>query len=100
RMKLGWYLNRLRSMEPAEVVHRFGEAARKRASRGRHEGWERYPAPASIVPIPGLRERLLAASPEARVAIAVAADTILAGRFSALGRDWPPRHPAALFPAE
>jgi hypothetical protein len=100
RMKLGWYINRLRSMEPAEVLHRFGEAARKRASRGRDEGWGRYPAPKTIVPIPGLRDRVLAASPEARIAIAAAADAALAGRFAALGREWPARAPEALFPPE
>ncbi len=99
-MKLGWYINRLRSMEPAEVMHRFGEAALRRVSRGRHEGWERYPAPASLAPIPGLRDRLHLAPPELRQAIAAAADATLAGRFSALGRDWPPRDPAALFPPE
>lgn len=99
-MKLGWYINRLRSMEPAEVLHRFGEAARKRASRTRHEGWQRYPSPATITPIPGLRERVLSASPEARVAIAAAADAVLAGRFGALGREWPQRPVTALFPPE
>lgn len=99
-MKLGWYINRLRSMEPAEVVHRLGEAAKKRASRGRHEGWAQYPAPDHIVPIPGLRERVLTADAEMRAAIAGAASATLAGRFSALGREWPERAPRALFPPE
>jgi len=99
-MKLGWYINRLRSMEPAEVLHRFGEAAKKRASRGRHEGGGRYPAPERIVPIPGLRERVLAADAAQRSAILEAAATILAGKFSALGRDWPRRDPASLFPPD
>lgn len=98
-MKLGWYINRLRSMEPAEVLHRLGEAARKRASKGRHEGWARYPAPETLPTLPGLRHRLAGADPAARAAIAAAAAATLAGRFSALGRDWPARDAAELFPA-
>ncbi len=99
-MKLGWYLNRLRSMEPAEVAHRFAEAAKKRASRGRHEGWSRYPAPDRIVPIPGFRDRIRAAGPEHRAAIGSAAAGVFAGRFEALGRSWPERQQDDLFPAE
>ena len=99
-MKLGWYINRLRSMEPAEVVHRFAEAMKKRASRSAHEGWARYPAPERIVPIPGLRERILAAGPAERDTMAAAARRALDGKFSALGREWPRRAPEDLFPAE
>ncbi len=97
-MRLGWYINRLRSMEPAEVLHRLGEAARKRASKGRHEGWARYPAADRLPTLPGLAERLTEADPATRAAIAAAAAETLAGRFSALGRHWPQRDPADLFP--
>jgi len=97
-MRLGWYINRLRSMEPAEVLHRLGEAMKQRASKGRHEGWARYPATGALPTLPGLRQRLADADPAARAAIATAAATTLAGRFSALGRDWPERDPAELFP--
>ncbi|WP_439602929.1 heparinase II/III family protein [Devosia sp.] len=97
-MKLGWYINRLRSMEPAEVLHRLGEAARKRASKGRHEGWARYPAADALPTLPGLRDRFAAADPATRAAIAAAAAATLAGRFRALGRDWPERDPTDLFP--
>lgn len=97
-MKLGWYINRLRSMEPAEVLHRLGEAVKKRASRGRHEGWARYPAPARLPALPGLDERILAADAATRAAIAAAAAGTLAGQFSALGRAWPRRDAAGLFP--
>ena len=99
-MKLGWYINRLRSMEPAEVVHRFAEVMKKRASRSAHEGWARYPAPGRIIPIPAVRERFLAAGPAERDTIADAARQSLDGHFSALGRDWPRRAPDDLFPAE
>ncbi|MDF2984446.1 MAG: heparinase [Devosia sp.] len=97
-MKLGWYINRLRSMEPAEVLHRLGEAAKQRISKGRHEGWARYPAPQTLPTLPGLRDRLAGADEATRTAIAAAAAKTLAGRFSALGRDWPDRNPADLFP--
>lgn len=97
-MRLGWYINRLRSMEPAEVVHRLGEAVKKRASKGRHEGWARYPAADRIPALPGLRDRIAVADAPTRAAIAAAAANTLAGHFSALGRDWPQRGSAELFP--
>lgn len=87
-MKLGWYINRLRSMGPAEIVHRVAEAGRKRRSRGRHEGWDRYEA-GTLPSLPGLREAVLAADAPMRVAIAEAAAGVIAGRFEALGRQWP-----------
>ena len=48
--------------------------------------------------LPGLRDRLAAADPATRAAIAAAAAATLAGRYRALGRDWPERHPTDLFP--
>lgn len=98
-MKLGWYINRLRSMSPAEVAHRLVEAGRKRASRGRHEGWARYPA-GQLPTLPALRDAVLKADAPMRATIASAAAGVLAGRFAALGRDWPDRAPEALFPPE
>lgn len=87
-MQFGWYINRLRSMAPAEIAHRIVEAGRKRRSRGRHEGWERYEAgPLSL--LPGLREAVLKADRPMRAAIAEAAARVIAGRFEALGRRWP-----------
>ena len=61
-MKLGWYINRLRSMGPAEIAHRVAEAVRKRRSRGRHEGWARY-EPGPLPSLPWLREAILKADP-------------------------------------
>lgn len=87
-MKLGWYINRLRSMGPAEIAHRVVEAARRRRSRGRHEGWERY-APAALPTLPVLRDTVLKADAAMREAIAEAAEDVIAGRFEALGRHWP-----------
>ena len=98
-MSLAWYLHRLRAMSPGELAHRVGEKLKKQRARGRLEGWARYPGSA-ITPLPGLRERLMAAGPELRGQIRQAAKTVLAGRFSALGADWPERPGRDLFPAE
>lgn len=99
-MKLGWYINRLRSMGPAEVAHRVVESVRKRRSRGRHEGWARY-EPGPLPSLPGLREAILMADPAMRKAIGLSAAGVLAGHFEALGRAWPAEavvgFPAALW---
>ncbi|WP_027151380.1 heparinase II/III-family protein [Mesorhizobium sp. WSM2561] len=99
-MRIGWYINRLRSMEPAEVLHRLGEQRRRIASRRRDDGWERYASPRLHPVLRGLRDAALAATPAQRQAIAAAAQNTLAGQFSALGRIWPRRDPNRLFPPE
>src|SRR5690606_5712514 len=99
-VKLGWYLNRLRSMEPAEIAHRLVEQQRKTISKYRGGGW-RGPAAGALHPVfPQWRAALLNAAPAQRQAIAKAAEDALQGRFSALGRDWPARDPQALYPAD
>ncbi|MDB5555538.1 MAG: heparinase [Rhizobium sp.] len=99
-MRLGWYIARLRSMGPAELLHRLDEKRRKIVSRGRDEGWERYPASGLQPVFPGLRDIASTASPDLRRAIAAAAENTLTGHFTALGREWPTRDPANLFPPE
>lgn len=98
-MSLSWYLNRLRSMGPREIAHRAGAKLRAERSRGRHEGWARFAQrgdrPASL---PWLREAVAVASDEERTAIKRVAGSVLAGRFSALGQEWPQRQPDDLFP--
>ncbi|TIN15964.1 MAG: heparinase, partial [Mesorhizobium sp.] len=88
-MRIGWYINRLRSMEPAEVLHRLGEQRRRIASRRRDGGWQRYASPRLHPVLRGLRDAVLAATPAQRQAIAAAAQNTLGGEFSALGRTWP-----------
>jgi hypothetical protein len=97
-MRLGWYLARLRSMSPGEVLHRLVETRLRSQSRERHEGWERFAGGALPKALPGLRDALLAA-PAAHEAIGEAAHSVLAGEFGALGMTWPARAPGALFPA-
>jgi hypothetical protein len=99
-MKLSWYVNRLRNMEPAEIAHRLVEKARKLASKKRHQGWSGAGNPTLHPVFPNLPSRVLAASPGQRRAVAEAAADLLAGRYAALGRQWPERDPGALFPPE
>ncbi len=97
-MKLSWYLARLRSMEPAELVHRIREKGRKTASKYQHHGWERFPAEALVPVFTRLAERIRAASPGQRASINKASQAVLAGQFQALGRQWPLRNGQDLFP--
>jgi hypothetical protein len=99
-MNLSWYFNRLRSMEPAEVAHRLAETSRKLISKRQHQGWERFPAAASHPVLPGLSEQVRAASSVQRQSIAQVSAALLSGRYAALGRDWPQRTSADLFPPE
>lgn len=99
-MKLSWYVNRLRNMEPAEIVHRLVEKARKLVSRRSHQGWSAYGSATLHRVFPDLARRVLTASPAQRQAIATATAELLAGRYSALGRQWPARDPGALFPPD
>ena len=99
-MSLTWYVHRLRAMEPAEIVHRFAEKARKTTARGRLEGWDRYRAPGPVPRLPGLADNLAAASDTVKHEILAASREILSGRFSALGADWPPRDREKPFPPE
>lgn len=99
-MKLGWYLNRLRNMEPAEIMHRLVEQKRKTVSKYRDGGWRRFPAGALSPVFPQWREALLKATPAQRQAIGAAAEAALQGRFSALGANWPQRDPERLYPPE
>lgn len=99
-MTIRWYINRLRSMEPAELVHRVHEKALKLISRRRSHGWQDFSAPQLVTVFPGLSSRVAEASQAQRKAVADAAAAALAGEFSALGRVWPLRDPVRLFPED
>lgn len=86
-MSLAWYINRLRAMSPAEVLHRVREIRLKKAARGKLEGWPLYESAGPAPAIPGFTLGEVAEADRAR--ILAAADAILAGRFGALGQDWP-----------
>ena len=98
---IDWYIKRLRSMGPREVLHRVSERAKKAASRRRHQGWAPFVDDAATPPVlPSIREAVLAADEETRQAIGRAAAAVLDGRFEALGLSWPTRSPDALFPGD
>lgn len=99
-MSLTWYMHRLRAMGPAEIAHRFAEKGKKLAARGRIEGWERYRTPGPAPRLPGLKDNLAAAPEAVKTEILAASRDVLAGRYSALGADWPPRDPQNPFPPE
>ena len=99
-MKLSWYVNRLRNMEPAEIVHRLAEKGRKLVSRHRHQGWSGYPDVNPHPVFPGLAKRVLGASRAQRLAIVTATAELLAGRYAALGCQWPSRDAGSLFPPD
>ncbi len=87
-------------MPPREVAHRVGEGVRRRAARGRLEGWDRYHVAAGAAPrLAGLRERAVdGCCQSVREAVAAASRSVLDGNFSALGVDWPTQSPPDLFP--
>lgn len=87
--RLAWRAHRLRAMGPAEILHRFGEARRRRRWRDRLATWpDIADAPSGALPRwPMLRGRLATASelPSVRESATAAAS----GRLAFLGYDWP-----------
>jgi hypothetical protein len=98
-VNLIWTLKRLSNMGPAEILHRVVEQAHRARWARVPASWSRWNALA-LTPPTALVDRLDLAPLPLRDAIAEDAARILAGEFSALGRDWPTRTPDALFPAE
>lgn len=97
-MNLLWTFNRLRQMTPAEILHRLREAARTRRWRRAPIGWSKA-AGAPLQPLTGFATRIDMAGPELKAAIRSHAAGFLAGRYAALGAEWPRRPSGALFPA-
>lgn len=97
-MNLLWTFNRLRQMRPAEIAHRVKEAARTRRWRKAPIGWI-HEAATPLQPLIGFATRLDSAGPELRAAIRSQAAGLLAGRYGALGAEWPRRPADALFPS-
>ena len=83
-MDATWYLQRLASMSPTEVVHRTEDAARRRLWRSRP------PAPPTLRDRPEVRitpiDPRQTVTAAARRRLLVAADDLLAGRWSQFGR--------------
>lgn len=80
-----WYLKRLASMSPTEVVGRLEDEGRRRLWRARRPG-----APAAVVPtrLPVVPPQLLAGvEATAKASVVAAADRLLEGRWSIFGRE-------------
>ncbi|MEB2844613.1 heparinase II/III family protein [Endobacterium cereale] len=69
-------------------------------SRRDRRSWSAYSPQTLNRVFPNLRLRITHATVAHRKAIAIAADGVMAGRFSALGRSWPERSSADLFPSD
>ena len=91
--RLAWYWNRLRSMSPAEISHRFQEQGRRLVSRARVPDFERElgPAVAELPVLPGLADGIGRVAAEGDVV-----DTwtdlerrVRENRFQFLGLAWP-----------
>lgn len=83
-----------------EILHRVGERAKKSLARGTLEGWGRYQTEGSVPVLPGIRHNVLSASSTLRTQIDAAAQSVLQGRFAALGCSWPQRAASDSFPPE
>ncbi len=99
-MNFAWTVNRLRAMSLPEIAHRLGEKTKKVVAKERLEGWPRYESAGLAPVLPSLRDHVAALDSETRNEIADAASRTLAGRFSALGCEWPRRSREDLFLAE
>jgi hypothetical protein len=98
--RIAWLIGRLRGMRTTEIGHRIREAGRKRTTRHRLQGWERYPhAPATCPALPGLLERIDRSSSATQQAIASSAAELLCGHFEVLGVRWPDGSFDMRFPA-
>lgn len=97
-MFVGWYIKRLANMSGAEILHRLGEAGRKRVSRSLRYGWEAFPA-RDVIALPrSLPDRLAdGLTPALASAIGESASRLIDGAFSAHGVAWPKREREALF---
>lgn len=85
-----WLALRLRNMSPAEWMHRVREVGRKWTTRRFREGWAAYDFGGEGCPaLPGIRERVLGASPDVRATIGQAAERFMEGHFESLGVRWP-----------
>lgn len=96
--RIDWAFNRLRTMEPAEIIHRILEQARQFGSKRRDEGWQRYAAPGPPPDLPGLREQLISLATANSNTLPDEVAAILNGQYSALGQVWPLRRLEDLFP--
>jgi len=95
--RLTWYVNRLRSMSPAEVLHRVRELALKKLAGRWQPGWERFERDNPPLPVLPLDINLTAADADHVKRWEQLAAQAEKRAFSFLGRDWPPLDGASLW---
>lgn len=93
--KLHWYLNRLRSMPPAELPHRARELVKKRLDRHGVAARlaARLPEAALSAPLPALpvdRALLVESLAGERARLRRLTEELLRGELTLLGQPWPP----------
>lgn len=86
--RLGWYGRRLASMSGGEVLHRFGELARKQSARLAKPGWARFDTGDGPLPVLPVDIDLAAADSGLQDRWRAVADDAREHRFSLLGADW------------
>ncbi|MEH2609787.1 heparinase II/III family protein [Bradyrhizobium sp. AZCC 1693] len=87
--RIAWYRDRLAAMSAAEIAHRVRETASRQAARRHDGGWDAVEPFGPLTMIPGIRSRIIAASPDLSALITREADNIRAGNFCLLGARWP-----------
>lgn len=87
--QFAWYRDRLAAMGAAEIIHRLGESVTKQTARRHSGGWSAVEPSGPLGMIPGLRSRILAASPELSALVTREADKVRAGSICLLGVCWP-----------
>ncbi|MEZ5875705.1 MAG: alginate lyase family protein [Hyphomicrobiales bacterium] len=88
--QVAWYYRRFRAMGGREVVHRLGEAAKRRISRFKRSGWDAFDVGDGVVPsLPPRAGALDQLAPELVSQWRQAAETALRGDVTLLGQTWP-----------
>jgi len=95
--RLKWYVNRLRSMSPAEVLHRVRELALKKQAGRWQPGWARFERERPALPRLPLDIDLGSVGDDHLKRWEKLAEEAKGRRFSFLGRDWPAPGDACLW---
>lgn len=96
--RLRWKLRRLEAMDPAEVLHRVREAAKRAVWRRDLRGWDAFAeAEGAALVIPEALGRRMAPpeSPALRAAAGASVEMVRARAFRFLGHAWPAAGPEA-----
>ncbi|MBA1157004.1 heparinase II/III family protein [Microvirga mediterraneensis] len=87
-----WYFQRIRSMEPAEIVYRGAQQAKRARWRLDQAGWDKFDRPdGTLRPLANVARALSGPMPPGLLeAIRVSVLQVEAGQLDLLGTAWPP----------